>query len=205
MTSPLKIAVFASGNGSNFQALADAIASGAVSGAEIALVVCDKPSAYVLERAEALGVAAFVFRPKDYAAREDYERDIVARLQAEGIGLIVMAGYMRLVTQVLVEPFYGKMINIHPALLPAFPGINGARQALDYGVKITGATVHFVDGGMDTGPIIAQTAVEVLDEDTEASLAARIQLAEHRLLPQVVGLIAAGKVSLDGRKVTTTK
>ncbi|WP_239617893.1 phosphoribosylglycinamide formyltransferase [Cohnella mopanensis] len=200
-SAPLKIVVFASGSGSNFQALAEAVREGRIH-ATIELVVCDKPSAYVLERARNFGVETYTFSPKQYPSREAYEEEIVAKLQAQGIDLIVMAGYMRLVTKVLVEPYYGRMINIHPALLPAFPGINGIGQALEYGAKLTGATVHFVDGGTDTGPIIAQQAVEVKDEDTLETLGSRIQQAEYELLPKVVGWIAEDRVTLNGRKVT---
>lgn len=200
-SAPLKIAVFASGSGSNFQALAEAVRDGRVH-ATIELVVCDKPSAYVLERARNFGIETYSFSPKQYPSREAYEEEIVAKLQARGIDLIVMAGYMRLVTNVLVEPYYGRMINVHPALLPAFPGINGIGQALEYGAKITGATVHFVDGGTDTGPIIAQQAVEIQDDDTAETLGSRIQHAEYGLLPRVVGWIAEGRVTLNGRKVT---
>ncbi|MFC4598606.1 phosphoribosylglycinamide formyltransferase [Cohnella hongkongensis] len=202
-SSPLKVAVFASGNGSNFQALAEAVRAGRIR-AEIDLVVCDKPSAYVLERARSLGVDTYVFAPRDYASREAYEAEIVRELQRRGIGLVVMAGYMRLVTSTLIEPYDGRIINIHPALLPAFPGVDGIGQAIRYGVKVAGATVHFVDGGMDTGPIIAQQAVEVLDDDTPETLGAKIHRAEYELLPRVVGWIAGGKVRLDGRKVTIT-
>ncbi|WP_256761758.1 phosphoribosylglycinamide formyltransferase [Cohnella sp. WQ 127256] len=198
---PLKIAVFASGSGSNFQALAEAVRDGRIN-ATLDLVVCDKPSAYVLERARSFQVETFTFSPKDYPSRQAYEEEIIANLQARGIELIVMAGYMRLVTEVLVEPYYGRMINIHPALLPAFPGMDGIGQAFEYGVKLTGATVHFVDGGKDTGPIIAQQAVEVRDQDTLETLGERIHQAEHELLPQVVGWIADGRVSLNGRIVT---
>ncbi|QMV41338.1 phosphoribosylglycinamide formyltransferase [Cohnella cholangitidis] len=200
-SAPLKIAVFASGSGSNFQALAEAVRDGRVH-ATIELVVCDKPSAFVLERARNFGIETYSFSPKQYPSREAYEEEIVAKLQAHGIDLIVMAGYMRLVTNVLVEPYYGRMINVHPALLPAFPGINGIGQALEYGAKITGATVHFVDGGTDTGPIIAQQAVEIRDDDTAETLGSRIQQAEYGLLPTVVGWIAEGRVTLNGRKVT---
>jgi len=197
---PLKVAVFASGSGSNFQALAESLRDGTVP-AEIRLLVCDKPAAGVVRRAEALGVPSFIFDPKAYPSREAYEEEIVARLREEGVELIVLAGYMRLVTDVLVKPFYGKMINVHPALLPAFPGVRAVRQALEYGVKLTGATVHFVDGGMDTGPIVAQKAVEVQDDDTEESLAARLHAVEHELLPEAVRWIAEGRVSLNDRKV----
>ena len=196
----MKIAVFASGSGSNFQAVAEAVRDQGIP-ARIELVVCDKPAAYVLERARALGIDTYVFRPKDYPTREAYETEIVAELHRRGIGLVLLAGYMRLVTPVLVEPFYGRMINIHPALLPSFPGIRSAKQALDYGVKVTGATVHYVDGGMDTGPIIAQRAIEVMDDDTEETLTERIHAIEHELLPRVVRWIAEGLVTLNGRIV----
>ncbi|BBH22649.1 phosphoribosylglycinamide formyltransferase [Paenibacillus baekrokdamisoli] len=198
----LRIAVFASGQGTNFQALADAANQGRLEGASLELLVCDKPEAPVVERARLAGVETFVFRPKEYASREAYEREIIAELQRRGVELIVLAGYMRILTPVIVEPFYGQMINVHPALLPAFPGVNGIKQALDYGVKITGVTVHYVDGGMDTGPVIAQRAVAVQDGDTEATLATRIHAAEQELLPWVVQRIAAGAVKLAGRFVT---
>lgn len=199
--NPLRIAVFASGSGSNFQALAEAVRDETFP-AEIALLVCDKPAAKVVQRAEALNVPTFLFDPKAYASREACEEEIVGLLRRSGVELIVLAGYMRLITDVLVKPYYGRIINVHPALLPAFPGVRGIRQALDYGVKLTGATVHYVDGGMDTGPIIMQRAVEIRDEDTEASLAERIHAVEHELLPLAVRRIAEGRVSLDGRKVT---
>jgi phosphoribosylglycinamide formyltransferase-1 len=197
----LRLAVFASGSGSNFQAVAEAVRNREFP-ASVELVVCDKPSAYVVERAKALGIDTYVFRPKEYPSREAYEEEILAELRAREIDWIIMAGYMRLVTPVLVGPFYGRMINVHPALLPAFPGIHSVKQALDYGAKITGATVHFVDGGTDTGPIIAQQAVEVLPGDTEQTLSARIQAAEHELLPRVVHWIAEGRIQLNGRQVT---
>lgn len=197
----LRVAVFASGEGTNFQALADAANQGRLDGASLELLVCDKPEAPVVERARRAGIDTFLFRPKEYPSREAYEQEIIAELQKRGIELIVLAGYMRIITSVLVEPFYGRMINVHPALLPAFPGVNGIRQAIDYGVKVTGVTVHYVDGGMDSGPVIAQRAVELLDGDTEASLAPRIHAAEQELLPWVVQRIAAGAVELEGRFV----
>ncbi|QHW31484.1 phosphoribosylglycinamide formyltransferase [Paenibacillus rhizovicinus] len=199
--NPLRIAVFASGSGSNFQALAEAVQGGAFP-AEIALLVCDKPAAKVVQRAEKLRVPAFLFDPKSYASREACEEEIVSLLEREGIDLIVLAGYMRLITDVLVKPYYGRIINVHPALLPAFPGVRGIRQALEYGVKLTGVTVHFVDGGMDTGPIIMQRSLEILDDDTEDTLGERIHALEHELLPLAVRRIAEGHVTLDGRKVT---
>ncbi|WP_139991582.1 phosphoribosylglycinamide formyltransferase [Paenibacillus paridis] len=196
----LRIAVFASGQGSNFQAIVDAVQEGKLD-VTIELLVCDKPAAPVVERARKAGVDTFLFTPKEYTSREAYESEIIAELERRGVELIVLAGYMRIITSVLVEPFYGRMINIHPALLPAFPGVNGIGQALAYGVKVTGVTVHYVDGGMDSGPIIAQRVVEVADEDTEDSLAVRIHAAEQSLLPGVIQQIAQGRVTLDGRHV----
>ncbi|WP_338554596.1 phosphoribosylglycinamide formyltransferase [Paenibacillus sp. KS-LC4] len=195
-----RIAVFASGQGTNFQALADAAWQGELD-ATIELLVCDKPSAPVIERARKAGVEMFIFKPKDYPSREAHDSVILAELERRGIELIVLAGYMRIITPVLVEPFYGRMINIHPSLLPAFPGMNAIGQALDYGVKLTGVTVHYVDGGLDSGPIIAQQAVGVADGETEDELAVRIHAAEQQLLPQVVRQIAGGRVHLDGRLV----
>ncbi|GLX67842.1 phosphoribosylglycinamide formyltransferase [Paenibacillus glycanilyticus] len=197
----LRIAVFASGQGTNFQALVDSVQQGELD-ATIELLVCDKPAAPVVERARKAGVDTFVFVPKEYESREVYETEILAELQRRGIELVVLGGYMRIITSVLVEPFYGRMINIHPALLPSFPGVNGIGQALAYGVKITGVTVHYVDGGMDSGPIIAQSAVEVLVGDTEDTLGGRIHAAEQQLLPKVVQWIAAGRITLEGRFVT---
>lgn len=199
-SSPFRIAVFASGSGSNFQAIADAVNAGQLD-VRIELLVCDRPAAKVVERAHAAGVQVHAFRPKEYASREEYEKEILALLQEKQVDLIVMAGYMRLITSVLVEPFYGRMINVHPSLLPAFPGVNAIGQALDYGVKVTGVTVHFVDGGMDTGPIIAQEALEIEPGDTEETVAERVHRIEHKLYPQVIGWIREGKVRLNGRHV----
>ncbi|GAB2673645.1 phosphoribosylglycinamide formyltransferase [Paenibacillus thermoaerophilus] len=196
-----RIAVFASGNGSNFQALVEAERAGLLDG-HIGLLVCDKPQARVIERAARLDVPVFSFRPRDYASREDYEAEIVSRLREHQIDLIVLAGYMRIVTPVLLEAYPERIVNIHPSLLPAFPGLHAVRQALEHGVKVTGATVHFVDGGMDTGPIIAQRAVEVLEDDTEETLADRIHAIEHELYREAVQLICEGRVRVvDGKRV----
>lgn len=199
----LRIAVFASGQGSNFQAIVDAIAAGELD-VQIELLVCDRPNAPVIERANRAGVPTRLIRPKEYPTREAYEAEIVQELQARQIDLVVLAGYMRLLTSTLVDPYYGRMINIHPALLPAFPGVDGVRQALDYGVKVTGATVHFVDNGMDTGPIIAQRAVDIREDDTEATLLERIHIVEQELLIGTIRQIREGRVKLDGRKVSVT-
>jgi len=187
----LKMAVFASGNGSNFQALADGARDGRID-ADIRLLVCDKPSAPVIKRAEAAGIETYVFRPREYPSREAYEREILVELKRRGVELVVLAGYMRIVTPVLVDAYYGRMINVHPSLLPAFPGLNGIGQALEYGVKVTGVTVHFVDGGLDSGPIIAQEALAVEPGNTEETLAARIHPVERQAA-------ASGRAAVRGR------
>lgn len=192
---PLVIAVFASGSGSNFQAMVDAVNTGRLD-ARIGLLVCDRPKALVVERARAAGVPVHVFSPKSYDSRQAYEREILALLQEKQVALVVLAGYMRILTEVLVEAYGGRMLNIHPSLLPAFPGLHAVQQALDHGVKVAGVTVHLVDGGLDSGPIIAQRAVEVQEGDTEESLSARIHLVEHVLYPQVLQDIAVGKIDL---------
>lgn len=200
----LRIAVFASGQGTNFQTIADAVREGKLD-VTIELLVCDKPSAPVIQRAAQAGVDAFVFKPKDYPSREAYESEILDELRARQVDLVVLAGYMRILTPTLVEPYMGRMINIHPSLLPSFPGINAIGQALEHGVKVTGVTVHFVDGGLDSGPIIAQTAVAVMEEDDEASLTVRIQQSERELYPAAIRLIAQGSVTIEGRRVTIRK
>lgn len=199
--SSSRIAVFASGQGSNFAALVEAQRAGQLGEGSIELLVSDRPEAPVAQRAEAAGIPALLLRPKDFASRELYEAEIVAELKRRDIGLVVLAGYMRLISPVLLEPFAGRIINIHPSLLPAFAGKDAIGQALDYGVKLTGVTVHFVDGGMDTGPVIAQRSVTVEAGDTAESLAQRIHQIEYELYPEVVRAFAAGKVELNGRHV----
>ncbi|WP_025681101.1 phosphoribosylglycinamide formyltransferase [Paenibacillus massiliensis] len=199
-----RIAVFASGEGTNFQALANAVRTGALQ-ATIELLVCDKPGARVVQRAEAEGISCHTFIPKEYASKEAYEQEIANILDNRGVDLIVLAGYMRLLSPVLVERYEGRIINIHPSLLPAFPGKDAVGQAVRYGVRWTGVTVHFVDGGMDTGPIIAQEPVIVHPDDTVESLAESIHAAEVKLYPLVVSWFAQGLVQLDGRKVTVAR
>ncbi|WP_044477185.1 phosphoribosylglycinamide formyltransferase [Paenibacillus antibioticophila] len=201
MSQGCRIAVFASGNGSNFQALLEASREGGLGGGEIVLLVCDKPNAFVVERARQAGVETYLFRPKEYARREDYEAEIAARLTELEIDLVILAGYMRLLTPVLVSPYAGRMLNIHPSLLPAFPGTDAIGQAWNYGVKVTGVTVHLVDEGMDTGTIVAQEAVTVEPGEDVDSLTARIHQVEQRLYPQVVKQFAKGRVRVNGRKV----
>lgn len=196
-----KLAVFASGSGSNFAAIVQAIHRGELAGAEVALLVCDRPGAYVLERARDFGIPAFVFDPKAYPDKAAFETEIAGRLQELGIDWVVLAGYMRLIGSVMLQHYEGRIINLHPSLLPAFPGKDAIGQALAYGVKVTGVTVHFVDAGMDTGPIIAQQPVAVQDGDTAETLAARIHQAEHQLLVGVIRQLLAGTISMEGRQV----
>jgi phosphoribosylglycinamide formyltransferase-1 len=198
---PYRIAVMASGSGSNFQAIVDQVQKGKLD-VSIELLVCDRPQAFVIERAKEAKVPVFAFNPKEYESREAYETLILKELQDRQVDLVVMAGYMRIITNVLVEPYFGRMINIHPSLLPSFPGVRAVEQAVEYGVKQTGVTVHFVDGGLDSGPIIAQRAVEIHEHETADSLTERIHAAEHVLLPQVVRWLREGRVSLDGRRVS---
>lgn len=195
-----RVAVFASGNGSNFQALVDAVAAGKLN-VTIELLVCDRPQAAVIQRAQKAGIDVFAFRPKEYASREAYETEIVRELDGRGIDLIVLAGYMRILTETIVAPYYGRMINIHPSLLPSFPGVRAIEQAWEHGVKTTGVTVHYVDGGLDSGPIITQRPVEVREDDTLETLETAIHAVEHELLPYTVGLIGAGRVRLEDRRV----
>lgn len=178
-----RAAVFASGTGSNFEAI---MAQHDNLQCEIALLVCDQPEAKVLEKAERLGVPTFVFEPKKYDSKEAYEQEIIDKLHANQITWIFLAGYMRLVGKTLLQAFEGRTINIHPSLLPAFPGVDAIGQAFEAGVKITGVTIHYIDEGIDTGPIIAQEALEILPEDTKETLQNRIQEIEHRLYPTVI-------------------
>ncbi|WP_404330810.1 phosphoribosylglycinamide formyltransferase [Mesobacillus maritimus] len=192
-----KIAVFASGNGSNFQVLLDAVTKGDFQ-AEVSLLVCDRPGAFVIERAENAAVPLFVFNPKEFKDKAEYESQILSRLKQKNVEWIILAGYMRLIGTTLLQAYEGKIVNIHPSLLPAFPGKDAVGQALEAGVKETGVTVHYVDAGMDTGEVIAQEAVEIIPGETRESLQAKIQKVEHRLYPAVV------KTLLNGEKEVTS-
>ena len=183
-----KIAVFASGNGSNFQSIADAASTGSLD-AEIALVVCDRPGACVIERAKKEGIELFLFSAKDYETKAAFESEIVKRLQERDVEWIALAGYMRLIGDTLLQAYPERIINIHPSLLPSFPGKDAIGQAFDAGVKVTGVTIHYVDEGMDTGPIIAQRAVVIKESDSKEELQKRIQETEHELYPQVLNSI----------------
>ncbi|WP_159888197.1 phosphoribosylglycinamide formyltransferase [Paenibacillus puerhi] len=194
--APFRIAVFASGSGSNFQAIADAVKAGRLD-VTIELLVCDRPQAKVVERAREAGIPVFTFNPKEYASRQAYEQEILRQLQDKQVELVVLAGYMRILTEVLVEAYWGRMLNIHPSLLPSFPGLHAVRQALAHGVKVTGVTVHLVDGGLDSGPILAQRALAIENGDTEEDLEKRIHPIEHDLYPQVIQDIVQGAIDLD--------
>jgi phosphoribosylglycinamide formyltransferase 1 len=200
MGDKLKIAVLVSGSGSNLQSILDSCARNELN-AEVVCVISNIADAYGLERARKAGVPALHLDHRAYSGREAYDEALVATLQEFGVELLVLAGFMRIITTVLLDAFPMAVMNIHPALLPAFPGLHAQRQALDYGVKFSGCTVHFVDPGTDTGPIIIQAAVPVLDGDTEQTLGARIQKEEHRIYPEAVKLYAEGRLKVEGRKV----
>lgn len=197
----ISLGVLASGRGSNLQSICDACTAGDLP-AEVKVVISDQPEAYALERARQEGIAAHYVNMKDYANKAAYEAVLVEFLQGQGVDLVCLAGYMRLVGSTILQAYPQKIMNIHPSLLPSFPGLNAHQQALDCGVKISGCTVHFVDAGMDTGPIILQGAVPVLDDDDEDSLSTRILQAEHRLYPQAIKLFAQGKLIVQNNKVT---
>lgn len=205
MTAPggrLRVGVLVSGRGSNLQALLDAAAR-ADYPAEIVVVISDRERAAALDRARAAGVEALYVNPKDFADREAFDLALVRELSARRVGLVCSAGFMRILSPAFTRAFTGRAMNIHPSLLPAFPGLHAQRQALDHGAKVAGATVHFLDAGaVDTGPIILQSSVPVLADDTEDTLAARILIEEHRLYPEAVRLFAEGRLSIDGRRVT---
>lgn len=197
---PLDLGVLVSGDGSNLQAILDAAGAGRLD-ARVRVVVSNRPDAFALERARRAAVPAVALTPRPGWTREQYDLALVESLRAHGVDFVALAGFMRVLTPAFLAAFPGRIVNIHPALLPAYPGLHGIRQALDAGAKITGCTVHFVDEGVDTGPIIAQAALAVRDSDDEASLHARVKALEHRLYPAVLGAIAAGRVRLEGRRV----
>ncbi|NMH71556.1 phosphoribosylglycinamide formyltransferase [Bacillus sp. RO2] len=180
-----RIAIFASGSGSNFQAITDACRKGLLD-ATPALLVCDKPGAYVVERATAADIPYFAFAPKSYKTKEEFEEHILLELKRYEVDFIVLAGYMRLIGPTLLNAFKGKIVNIHPSILPAFPGLDAVGQALEYGVKLTGVTIHFVDKGMDTGPIIAQQAIEIGQDDTRETVEKKIHEVEHSFYPKTL-------------------
>ncbi len=184
----MKIAIFASGNGSNFEAIAQAVEKQDIQ-AEIAVLFCDQKSAFVLERAAKYQVPTVSFSPKDFSSKVDYENEIKRMMHEFDVELIVLAGYMRIVGLTLLEAFPKKIINLHPSLLPSFPGLHGIQDAFDYGVKVSGITIHYIDEGVDTGPIIAQVPTEITAEDTLESLEEKIHQLEHYWYPKVLGEI----------------
>lgn len=197
-----RVGILGSGKGSNMVAIAEACAAGRIP-VEVALVLSDVPEAGILQQARARGIPAEYLPPGPFRTKLDpaAEATYVARLQAARVDLVVLAGFMRVLKEQFLRAYPERIINIHPSLLPAFPGLEAWKQALDYGVKVTGCTVHFVDAGIDSGPIIAQETVPVLPDDTPESLHARIQKVEHELYPRVVGAIAEGRISVKGRLV----
>ena len=200
MKRKVKLGVLVSGSGSNLQAIIDAIEKGLLD-AEIKMILSNNHEAYALVRARKHGVPYTVLEHKDFATRADFDRKMVNILDACGVELIVMAGFMRILSPLFLAAFPMRVMNIHPALLPSFPGMHGQKKALDYGVKFSGCTVHFADEGTDTGPIIIQAIVPVYDSDTEETLSQRILREEHRIYPKAIQLYAEGKLEVVGRKV----
>jgi phosphoribosylglycinamide formyltransferase 1 len=197
------IGVLVSGSGTNLQSILDACAGKELK-ARVVCVISNKADAYALERARSAGIPALHLDHRAHAGREAYDQALVATLREFGVELVAMAGFMRIITPVLLEAFPTAVMNIHPALLPAFPGLHAQRQALEYGVKLAGCTVHFVDPGTDTGPIIMQAAVPLLEGDTEQTLSTRIQKEEHRIYPEAIKLFSEGRLKVAGRKVVVS-
>lgn len=196
----LRLGILASGSGSNLQAIIDRCADGSLD-AEIALVLCNVPGAGALMRAEQAGLPCCCLDHKKFATREEFDQAVVGALRDAGVELVVLAGFMRIISTVFLDAFPQRIINIHPALLPAFPGLHVQRKAIEYGARFSGCTVHYVDGGVDTGPIIIQAVVPILDGDDETTLAARILEQEHRIYPHAIQLIAEKRVQIIERRV----
>jgi phosphoribosylglycinamide formyltransferase-1 len=197
----VRIAVLVSGRGSNLQAIIDNIEKGEIS-VELAVVISDQPDAFALDRARKHNIPAVHISAKGYKdKREDYDSLLVKELRQRHIDLVCLAGFMRIITPVLIKAFPNRILNIHPSLLPAFPGLHVQRKALTQGVKFSGCTVHFVDEGMDTGPIIIQAVVPILDSDTEGSLSERILKQEHKIYSRAIQLFSQGRLKIDGRRV----
>jgi phosphoribosylglycinamide formyltransferase-1 len=199
-----RIGILLSGRGSNFEALAESVAAGRIPGAEIAIVISNREAAPGIDRARARGIEARVI-PSKGLQREEYDRLVVAVLKDKRVDLVCLAGFMRLLSPYFVSEFRGRILNIHPSLLPAFPGLESQRQALEYGVKFSGCTVHFVDENLDAGPVIAQAVVPVLDADTPDTLAEKILKEEHRVYTEAVRLVLEGRYHIEGRRVKATK
>lgn len=198
-----RIGVLLSGRGSNFEALADSVAAGRIPGAEIAVVVSNRDGAPGIDKANQRGMATKVI-PSKGLEREVFDRQVVAVLKEHKVDLVCLAGYMRLLSPYFVAAFPDRILNIHPSLLPAFPGLESQRQALEYGVKFAGCTVHFVDENLDAGPIVLQAAVAVADDDTDVTLSARILAEEHRIYTEAVKIVLSGEFKIAGRRVIRT-
>jgi len=196
----MNIAVLCSGNGTNLQAIIDNVGSGYIN-AKIALVLSDNKDAFALERAKKAGIETVVLDPKDYNSREEFDKEVIRNLKKRDVGLVVLAGFMRLLSAHFITEYKDRIINIHPALLPSFKGSHGVKDALDHGVKVTGVTVHFVDENLDNGPIILQRCVEIRNGDTEESLLERVHVEEHKIYPEAVKLFAEGRLKIEGRRV----
>ena len=196
----MRIGILISGRGSNMVALVEAVRAGRVPGAEVALVLSDHADAAGLAHARERGVETVAVERRG-RAREEHEREIIAELRGRGVGLVCLAGYMRLLSPCFIEEFRGRILNIHPSLLPAFPGLDAQRQAVEHGVKVSGCTVHFVDETLDGGPIVSQRVVAVLDSDTPEALAARILAEEHKAYPEALALVCSGGYEIVGRRV----
>jgi phosphoribosylglycinamide formyltransferase-1 len=200
----VRIGVLVSGRGSNLQAIIDNIEAGSLP-AEVAVVISDQAEAYALERARKHNIPAIPVSSKGYRGkRDEYDALLVKELQKRNVELVCLAGFMRIITTTMIKAFPNRILNIHPALLPAFPGLHVQKKALEHGVKFSGCTVHFVDEGMDTGPIIIQAVVPVLDSDTEAGLSGRILKQEHTIYSRAIRLFAEGRLRIEGRRVFVT-
>jgi len=200
----IRIGVLASGGGTNFQSIIDGIRGGDIDG-EIAVLVTDKENAGAIERAEKNSIPSVIVLKDNFESREHMDREICRILDEKKVDLVVLAGYMRIISPELLGPYQNKIINIHPALLPSFPGVDGQKQAFEYGVKVSGCSVHFVDGGTDTGPIIEQTCVRIDDCKTPKEVGAKILPFEHKTMRKVVANFSKGKYTVAGRKVTYEK
>ncbi|NSX00511.1 phosphoribosylglycinamide formyltransferase [bacterium] len=197
MSDKFKIAIFSSGNGSNFEAIVNAN----MPNIEVSLLFCNMKDAYVLERARKLSIESLFLSHKDFDSRKAFETEIISRIEKYDVQLIVLAGFKRILSPFFTSHYEKKVINLHPSLLPAFTGLHAPRQAVDYGAKFSGCTVHYVDEGIDTGPIITQGLVEIDDNDTEESLIQKIHQKEHEILPKAIQLISEDRCVLDGRRV----
>jgi phosphoribosylglycinamide formyltransferase-1 len=196
----VNLGVLVSGSGTNLQSIIDEIEAGRLD-ASIKVVVSNKPDAFALERARKHGIPTAVVRVRDFPRKEAFDSEVLRVLREHGVELVALAGFMRIITRVLLDAYRMKVMNIHPSLLPSFPGLEVQKAALEYGVKFSGCTVHFVDDGVDTGPVIIQAAVPVKDEDTVESLSKRILMEEHRLYPRAIRLYSEGRLEVRGRRV----